>query len=351
VSGPLPPALLPITIPLSLLYRGAMAARNAFYDRGMGITCLPVPVISIGNLSTGGTGKTPLTAWAYRALRRMGHVPVIAMRGHGARPGEGADEQAEYAERLPEAAIVARPNRAAALREVLPATGGGVSGGTGREWPAIDCVLLDDGFQHRRLARDLNIVLIDAERDTFRDRLLPAGHLREPLTNLRRADAVIVTRAEVVDPALEVTIAQYHGRPPLGWCRHDWAALDVHTRTTERKEVAWLRGKRLVIVLGVGHPASIERRLGREGAVTAARFIMADHHRYTPRDVERLRAASAGAEALFTTMKDWMKLRWLIDAVAWPVPIVVPDLRLEVHAGAVALEARLREAARATLPR
>ncbi|MHC4129055.1 MAG: tetraacyldisaccharide 4'-kinase, partial [Planctomycetota bacterium] len=182
MSGPLPGYLGALAVPASWLYGLAVAVRNRRFAHGDRVTAVGVPVVSVGNITAGGAGKTPTVTWMAAWLRAAGHNPAIAMRGYMARPDEPGDEQQEHVARLPDIHVVADPDRVGALRAFLPAH------------PDVDCVLLDDGFQHRHLHRDLDLVLIDATRDTMTDRLLPRGYLREPLSNLRRADAVVVTR-------------------------------------------------------------------------------------------------------------------------------------------------------------
>ena len=167
---------MPITVPASWIYAAVVGIRNRGFDRGRNVWKADLPVISVGNLTLGGVGKSPMVAWIADLLIRQGHAPVIAMRGYMARPGEMADEHAEYLDRLEEIKVVASPDRTGALKSFLS------------DNTQIDCILLDDGFQHRYIHRDLDLVLIDATRNTLRDRLLPQGRLREPLVNLQRAD-------------------------------------------------------------------------------------------------------------------------------------------------------------------
>jgi tetraacyldisaccharide 4'-kinase len=220
--SPLPRALRPVTVPASRIYGMIVAARNRRFDRGQGVQRIDRPVISIGNLTTGGTGKTPIVTWFAREMLAAGHHPAIAMRGYNARPGQLSDEQAEYGELLPDVPVVANPDRVTALREFLP------------QHPEVDCVLLDDGFQHRQLHRDLDLVLIDAEAGTLRDELLPAGNLREEVGELRRADGVIVTHAKEVDAELAREIERWHGRPPIAWAKHRWKGLHSPLPSGER---------------------------------------------------------------------------------------------------------------------
>lgn len=322
MSGPAPRALTPLTVPASCLYRLAIAARNRRFDRGAAIVRLDRPVISVGNITAGGTGKTPMVAWIVEQLKERGRRPVIAMRGY-ARPGdEPSDEEAEYRDAFPDVPVLAQPDRAAALRSFLP------------EHDEIDCVVLDDGFQHRRVARDLDLVLIDATRDTFNDRLLPAGWLREPLENLRRADGVIVTRAAAPSDEVAGNVERYHGRPPLAWADHEWSGLDLHDESSESLPVDWLRGRRVATMLGVGNPKSVERMLQHAGAIIERRIPARDHQRYDERIGETLRAACGGGiDALVVTPKDWVKLKRVLDCSRLAAPVVVPRVRIAVHTG------------------
>ena len=327
MSGPLPGAFAPLTVPASWLYRFAIGVRNARFDRGVGVVRLDRPVISVGNLTTGGVGKTPLVIWIAELLRRHDYRPVIGMRGYGARRGDRCDEEAEYLDRLDDIAVVAEPDRAAALSTFLA------------DHREVDCVVLDDGFQHRRIARQLDLVLIDASRRTLTGRLLPAGHLREPRANLQRADAVVVTRAESVDESLSVQIVQNLGNPPVAWSRHMWSHLDLWTAGgCTSVETGWLAGKRVLTMLGVGHPGSIVRQIQAAGAEVEVDVPASDHHHYDSAQLLTVRTRCDGLDAMVTTAKDWVKIRRLIDLETWPVPMVVPRLSIEVFSGSRELE-------------
>ncbi len=341
MSGPLPGLLAPLTVPASWLYGLAVRARNARFDRGLGVASVTVPVISVGNVTVGGTGKTPMVTWVSRRLLAAGMQPVIAMRGYAARTrggpdkGDEADEVMEHRLRLADVPVVADPDRVAALRSFLP------------EHAGIDCVVLDDGFQHRRLGRDLDLVLIDATRDTMRDRLLPRGWLREPLDGLERADAVIVTRARGTDDRLASAIECRHGRPPLAWSRHAWTGLDLFDRRREPDEVPidWLDGKRVVTLLGVGNRTPVRDQIEASGAIVAADVPARDHERYDRAKITLVRSLCDGVDAVVMTAKDWVKARRLIDLDSWPVPIVVPRLEIDVFEGSEALGTMIVDAA------
>ena len=328
MSAPLPAFLLPVTVPASWLYGIAIAARNRRYDRGAGVQRVGVPVISVGNIVAGGAGKSPFVRWLGRLLMDHGHRPVIAMRGYRT-PRDGvSDEQSEHEQLLPQIDVLAQPDRLAALRRYLP------------QHPDVDCVLLDDGFQHRRLHRDLDLVLIDSQGAGPAARLLPAGYLREPASSLRRADAVIITRAASVDPMLAERIASRHGRPPLAWTRHIWKGLTLYEQKTPERTVSvdWLAGKRVLAMLGVARPEAILGQLADAGATVAVNVPVGDHEQYTAAALERVRRRADGLDAVVLTGKDWVKVRRLIDLDAWPAPLLVPDLTIEVFDGAAALE-------------
>ncbi len=316
--------LKPVTLPASWAYGATIAQRNRGFDRGRRVTRLDRPVISVGNISVGGVGKSPLVAWIAALLRDEGHRPCIAMRGYASQPGEMGDEEAEYRERLEDIHVVADPDRAAALGRFLP------------RHPDVDVVLLDDGFQHRFVQRDLDLVLIDASRDTFGDLLLPAGRLREPLANLARADAVIVTRAASDDEIIAAKVKHHHGRPPLAWCDHHWSHLRVFASgVPEAHEgVGWLNDKVLTTMLGVGHPKSVISQLEQAGARVMANLPVADHERYDRARISVARGLCEGTDGFVLTGKDWVKARHLIDLDNWPVPIIVPHLELDMHHGA-----------------
>ncbi|MHC5003477.1 MAG: tetraacyldisaccharide 4'-kinase [Planctomycetota bacterium] len=333
MPGPLPAFLLPITVPLSWVYGLAIAQRNRRFDRGVGAETLPVPVVSVGNLTTGGAGKTPMVAWMADLLVAAGHRPLVAMRGYGARAGETSDEEAEYASRIPRVPVVADPCRADAVRRYLAA----------HPDDRVDGVLLDDGFQHRRIRRDLDVVLIDAGSAALTDRLLPAGHLREPPSSLRRADAVVITHAESPDEALAGRVQRHAGRPPVAWTRHRWTGLTVHTADgAPTREVDWLGGRRVATMLGVARPEGVRRQVERAGATIVIDVPVRDHERYDPARVAAVGPMCDGLDALLCTGKDWVKLRELVDLRRWPCPVVVPDLRLEFLAGEAELSEQIR---------
>lgn len=337
-AAPAPRALGMLIEPV---YRAVVAHRNRAFDAGRGVVNIGVPVISVGNLSVGGSGKTPMVMRIVEWLLDDGRRPAIAMRGYKARAGEPSDEEAEYRERFPGLPIVAQPNRAAGLAPLAAAR-------------SIDCVVLDDGFQHRRIARALDIVLIDSARDPFHDRCLPAGWLREPVASLARADLVVLTHIEIVSDAarsaLREAVRSVTGRPPEGEARHVWVGLSGRTAP---RGVAELVGRRVVVACAIGNPSAFVGAARAAGADVAAVVERRDHHHWNDSDARelarlaRVHGSGAGGDAMvLTTEKDWVKLRRL-DEGALPREIVRPRLRLEFDAGEAPIREKILAAARA----
>ncbi|MEO1007243.1 MAG: tetraacyldisaccharide 4'-kinase [Planctomycetota bacterium] len=338
LRGPLPGVLLPLALLARWPYGSIIARRNAKYDSGRGVVTMDRPVISVGNLSVGGTGKTPAVQLICRWLVEAGHRPAIAMRGYAARDGL-SDEAAVHREVLPDVPLAVRGDRIAGLIELFAEDHGA----------DVDVVVLDDGFQHRRLARQLDVVLIDATRDPFADRMLPAGWLREPVDALARADAIVLTHAEAVQPsALADLRRRLLDAAPHAICvsaRHGWAALDVLDATGDHaREDRWLRGKRYAIACAIGNPDAFIAEATRRFGPPMHAEVLRDHDPYAPATMRRLLARAADADALLVTQKDWAKLR-RIDPAAWPCPVARPRLELSLDSGGEALQALALEAA------
>lgn len=298
--GPLPAWLAPASHGAAFFYglgvraRAALLARRAPERAG-------VPVISVGNLTAGGTGKTPFVRWVVRTLQEAGHRPVIALRGYAAREGR-SDEAMEYRALLAGTPIALGANRHAAIAAARAAD------------PAIDCAVLDDGFQHRQLARDLDIVLVDATRPALDGALLPAGWLREPASALRRADLVVVTRARAAhDAALDAMVQRFHGAPPAAATEHAWMHLELHGERDGQEPPEWIRGKRVLIVAAIGNPGAFVADALRAGAMVVASRLLRDHAHFTAATVGEISAAAeAAGAAVLLTGKDWVKVAPLV---------------------------------------
>jgi tetraacyldisaccharide 4'-kinase len=320
---------------ISAPYGAAVAVRNAAYDAGLlSIVRAGVPVVSIGNLTLGGTGKTPLVAWTARLLARLGRRPAIVSRGYGARAGETSDEAAELALLLPTVPHVADRDRPRAAARAVAA--------------GADAVVLDDGFQHRRLARDLDIVAVDATDPFGCGRLFPRGLLREPLGGLARAGAVVLTRASAVDGRRRdeiraVLAAACRGRLPPAWAEADHRPVCLRSATGGTRPLADLRGRRVFAFAGIGNPAAFRAAVVALGAEVVGFEPLPDHHAYRPADLDALghAAAAARAELVVTTLKDLVKVRR--DALAG-LPLAAVEIAIEFAAGEAALEAAIHAA-------
>lgn len=343
-AGPLGPLFKPVLgPPAAALYARAIARINARYDRGVGVVTLDRTVISVGNLSVGGTGKTPLVAHIARLLRDDGRTPCIAMRGYRSARA-GSDEADAYRLALPDIALVVQPDRAAGLAQLFATDQG----------RAIDTVILDDGFQHRRINRDLDLVLIDATSSPFQDRLLPMGWLREPPAALARAHAVVVTRADQI-PAdaldqLSRQINEHHGRPPLALTRHAWRSIRS-SRQSEPLPVDSIQGLRVLLVCAIANPRALLAQAQQLGLDIADHLFLRDHDPFAARTINRIVAAArrCSPDAILVTEKDWAKLKRVPDH-RWPVPVLRPELAIEFITGGDAFNARIRDASHRPTP-
>jgi tetraacyldisaccharide 4'-kinase len=306
-------------------YGAVVRARNAAYDMGLLPTHgVAVPVISIGNLTLGGTGKTPLVAWAARTLDAAGLHPAIVSRGYGAARGEKSDEAAELGLLLPGVPHVADRDRVAAARAAVAA--------------GAKSVVIDDGFQHRRLARDLDIVAVDATDPFGCGRLFPRGLLREPLTGLARADAIVLTRAGLVDERrrqeIRAALSRACGdRMPEVWAEAMHRAVGLRTASGQTLPLDELRRVRIAGFSGIGNPAAFGGSLQGLGAEPLGLRAFPDHHRYRADDLADLSAwgRSLGVELLVTTLKDLVKIgRDGLDGL----PVVAVEITIDLLTGA-----------------
>ena len=296
-------------------YRGALAARETCYAAGICSTRrLPVPVISIGNLTLGGSGKTPLTALVAAALDELGTSPAILSRGYGRRTrgvrvvadragvrlsaSEAGDEPRLLAEQLPGIPVVVGESRYEAGLVAVERCG-------------AHALVLDDGFQHRTLAKDLEILAVQGTAPWGNGRLFPRGVLREPMSALRRVNVAVVTNpahgavAEHIGERL-----REHGSPAVVLTgTYQPHALHSPDGTAHSPEI--LSGRRVVAFAGLASPEGFVTTLSRLGATVAELVEFPDHHPYSEADLDRIRASArrAGAEWVVTTEKDWMRLR------------------------------------------
>ena len=315
--------------PLAALYGGLVRLRLAAYRLGWRrIHRLGAPTIAIGNLTAGGTGKTPVVSWLLREAQAAGHRPACLTRGYGRRtaadlsracvqdgtPADApslGDEAAMLAASHPSIPFFVCADRVLAARLALLTD-------------APDLFVLDDGYQHLRAARDLNVLLVDGQTGFGNGRLLPRGPLREPLGGVARADVVLITKSEPGQgEAIEAQLRKLGVRAPVFRCAYratGLARLDGETRLP----LTALAGRRVGALCGIARPEAFRESLMALGATVAHLEVRPDHHPYGEPDLHRIEAlvagtpdaaAAAGPEWI-TTEKDAVKLRGRLSAGA-----------------------------------
>ncbi len=278
--------------PLSWLFAVASGVRNFLYDRGIRRAVdLGVPAVSVGNLAVGGTGKTPVSAWIAAELAARGGKPAILLRGYG------ADEPLVHTRLNPAVPVIVNADR--------------VAGALAAREQGATVLVLDDAFQHRRAARDLDLVLIAAEqRDAHR--LLPAGPLRESRGALRRAGLIVITRKSASLAEAETAAASWSafaGAPETVIVHLKGGDLHGATpdRESERVAASSLAGKTVLAISAIGAPAAFEAQLSAMGArVESARY--GDHHDFTGAEVQGLADRAGKVDLVICTLKDAVKL-------------------------------------------
>ncbi len=325
--------------PLSSLYGVVMKARRALYQSGrLQVHELGVPVISVGNLTTGGTGKTPLVEWIASELAGTHRRVCILTRGYGRQSSRArvivsdgkeilsdavraGDEPLLLAERLQGlAAVICDADRVSAAHWAI-------------ENLKSEVFVLDDGFQHLRVARNLNILTIDATNPWGNGKLLPEGILRESRSELNRADCVVITRADDLDTTetLRHEIAAQSSDAPVFCSRMSLSGLrpiqGEHSRTLTTVEEA--KASPVGAFCGVGNPESFFALLRRGGYQLRHTQVFRDHHSYTQSDIDRVvrESATHGAQILLTTAKDEVKLR----SLKFALPCHAADIAIEIE--------------------
>jgi tetraacyldisaccharide 4'-kinase len=311
----------------SLPYYLVICIRNFLYSRGWrAVHRSSLPVVSVGNLSVGGTGKSPTVAWLANWFRQQGIGVAILSRGYGQLDDGRNDEALELELKLPDVPHLQHWDRVASAQVAELEL-------------QMELLILDDGFQHRRLARDLDLVLIDATDSTNARRLLPAGLLREPMSSLTRADAIIWTRVDQVVPKeLEIQIRRAQQIAPT--------ALSVLTSHRPKSILVYpdhkrpledLRDVPVLAFCGIGNPNSFFQSLEELGAEIIDRYCWPDHHAYTREDIAWLgqwKAEHTGAR-LICTVKDWVKIQ---ESVIGKRELWALSVELEIVSGQEELE-------------
>ena len=330
---------------LSPVYAQGTAIRNAKYDKEGGIT-VPAPVISIGNITAGGTGKTPMVQYVCRFFEEHDKHPVILSRGYKSKGADditivaedgklcadtttGGDEPVLLARELQHTGIIVGRKRTETAKVAINRLHG-------------DVLVLDDGFQHRALNRNLDVVLIDAANPFGYEYVLPGGVLREPLDGLKRADGFVLTKTNLVGREdifqIKRTLSKYApGVPvvqtihkPLGLFElHDWADGDK----TELGDA--YKDKKVLAVSGIGSPKSFTKTLTSLGYNVVGAVDLGDHHKYDTDSLVRIYAEmfATKPEVIITTEKDAVKLSQLAATDDLKIPILVLPIGIEFTEG------------------
>ena len=332
-----------LSVPAAL-YGAVACARNFGYNKGLAsVHRLPCRVVSVGNLTAGGTGKTPMTIALARAAQSAGGRPAVLLRGYrGAGAGsrvvsdgdrvfldwrDAGDESILLARSLPGVPVVVGGDRVASGRLAVK-----------RFRP--DLFLLDDGFQHRRLHRDRDLVLLDGTDLFGGARMLPRGRLREPTVGLRRSHAAVITRADQADNPAALCREVEAVAPGLAVGLAAYRATGVRDLTGAEQPTESLSGRRVLALSGIANPQSFQRTLVGTGAVVVGVLEYPDHHPFTEEDLVSARQAlqACGAEWIVTTEKDAVRLN---GRVPKHMPMFALCVALDLTAGAEAVSAAL----------
>jgi tetraacyldisaccharide 4'-kinase len=281
-------------------YGWVVRRRNNRYDRGAAEVCrVDVPVISVGNLTLGGTGKTPMVEWIVRRLQATGISPAIVSRGYGATAGRPNDEALELAQKLPGVPHIQGADRVAAAQRAI------------REF-AVQAIVLDDAFQHRRIARDFDLVMLDAVEPFGYGHLFPRGMLREPLDGLARAAMVVLSRVDMVpeDRRAQIRAEVKHWAPAALWAETIHAPRALVASDGREEPAAALAEKPVIAFCGLGNPTGFRHTLRISGYRLMAYRRFADHYGYTRADIKSLEAWADGWDvaAVLCSQKDLVKL-------------------------------------------
>jgi tetraacyldisaccharide 4'-kinase len=282
-------------VPAERVFAGVSGLRTLLYDAGwVKGRAASIPVVSVGNINVGGSGKTPIAAWIARWLGDHGGHPAIVMRGYG------EDEPLVHRTVNPDIAVLTGADRAAAVDEAASR--------------GFDIAVLDDGFQHRQLQRDVDLVVISADQWTDELHLLPAGPWREPLSAVRRANLVIVTRKAAGERQVDrVNEAIARVAPRLPRMTAHLAPDELHhVNGAETLGMAALKDERVTVVAAIGDPPAFFRQVEAHARDVHA-LAFRDHHKFTPADVARIVNEASGSARVVGTLKDAVKLRDL-----WP---------------------------------
>jgi tetraacyldisaccharide 4'-kinase len=325
--------ILKALYPLSIIYGFVVKTRIFFYRKGLLKSVrLPVPVISVGNITMGGTGKTPVVEYISRYLQEKGKRGAILSRGYAAsiRQENSSftknacnDEYLLLRENIPDVPNLLNKDRVKSGLEAI------------KQFQA-EYLLLDDGFQHIRLARDLDIVIIDALNPFGYEQVFPRGMLREPLSELRRADMIMLTHVDQCShDKVQAIIHRLHAV-----ARHVPVIETIHKPTylessggTKTMDVTRLRGRRVFAFCAIGNPVSFRKSIESLGSELVGFRVFPDHHVYTPSELRGLNAEAQRLkpDAIVITQKDEVKLK--NDRIQWDFPLWTLKMEIRIVKG------------------
>ena len=351
-------ALTLFLLPFSWVYAGIMAVRNWLYDAGWKKSeAFAVPLINVGNLRVGGTGKTPHVGWLVEELLRQGHRPAILSRGYGrqtlgprvATAFDSAvtvgDEPWQYFQQFTtsQVPVAVAEQRRLGMRLIL------------EQYPDTTVVVLDDAFQHRAVRPALNVLLTEWARPFYHDHVLPAGRLRESRSGARRADVVVVTKCPPDLPLVaQAAVTQHvrrYSRPhaPVLFSSYEYSnpvALATENPSPNAPSLSSLKGKEsakpAVLLTGIAQPGPLREYLVDQGYIIKHHAIFPDHYHFQPADVTRLRAHWQAGWPIFTTEKDATRLQAPLVRAAWAgLPLYTIPVRVAFLGEGSALLRRL----------
>ena len=323
-KGPLPTLLRFFLSVVGLFYGLIIKLRNSLYSNGKFKShSAAAPVISIGNITTGGTGKTPLVIWLCNFLTGKNIPCAVLTRGYKTKDSDLSDEPAIIAKNCPDAKVVINPDRCAGAKRAV-------------EKLDAKALVMDDGFQHRKLKRNLDIIVIDATCPFGYGKILPAGLLREPIHSLTRAHAVIITRCNEVSAEdvrlIEekvLTVNQY-----LIIAKTQHCPVAIKALNGNSLELDQLKGKRVFAFCGIGNPNSFFNTIDFLEANKVGGNVYNDHHQYKSDDMADIyeEASYLNAELILTTQKDWTKVA-ILPPSQFNIPLAFLQIELKFTQG------------------
>ncbi|MGB2866317.1 MAG: tetraacyldisaccharide 4'-kinase [Sedimentisphaerales bacterium] len=329
--------------------------RNLLYSKGwLKVHHVDAAVICVGNITVGGTGKTPIVVWLCNLITQNSKLKTqncrcaILTRGYKARAQENKDfkdEIAILAESCPEAEVIVNPDRVAGAAEAIGKFGAKI-------------LIMDDGFQHRRLARDLDIVAIDATQPFGYGKMLPAGLLREPVSSLKRAGAVVITRCDQIADAELDELERKLQTTRLDMIIARSTHAPVYAKSKDNKEISieQLKGKKVFAFCGIGNPDAFLNTIKDLGIELAGSKVYDDHYHYTDACLADIseQAGELGADLILTTQKDWTKVisnsEFLILGSKSPPPFAYLAIEIKFLAGQDKLTALIKDTLAGKIP-